>query len=163
MWEPRRLTTLRAFTACYRESFTFTCLISNKMSLSLWPNLTRVSFCSFVYFSERHNNNLNLDVSTLNKIPSNSFLLLALLLVIFPFFVTITIILHRAEWRSSDALGLHSRGVRFEYFPGTDHPTQDFRVYLQSFRIKPGYYLHYAIIASLQILIFFFLSLILQS
>jgi hypothetical protein len=23
MWEPRRLTTLWAFTACYRESFTF--------------------------------------------------------------------------------------------------------------------------------------------
>jgi hypothetical protein len=24
MWEPRRLTTLRASTACYRDSFTFT-------------------------------------------------------------------------------------------------------------------------------------------
>jgi hypothetical protein len=24
MWEPRRLTTLWAFTACYRDSFTFT-------------------------------------------------------------------------------------------------------------------------------------------
>jgi hypothetical protein len=23
MWEPRRLTTLRAFTVCYRDSFTF--------------------------------------------------------------------------------------------------------------------------------------------
>jgi hypothetical protein len=23
MWDPRRLTTLRAFTACYRDSFTF--------------------------------------------------------------------------------------------------------------------------------------------
>jgi hypothetical protein len=28
MWEPRRLTTLWVFTACYRDSFTF-----------LWPNL----------------------------------------------------------------------------------------------------------------------------
>jgi hypothetical protein len=25
MWEPRRLTTLWAFTACYRDSFTYTC------------------------------------------------------------------------------------------------------------------------------------------
>jgi hypothetical protein len=28
MWEPRRLTTLRAFTACYRDSFTFFFAIS---------------------------------------------------------------------------------------------------------------------------------------
>jgi hypothetical protein len=27
MWEPRRLTTLWAFTACYMDSFTFTCFV----------------------------------------------------------------------------------------------------------------------------------------
>jgi hypothetical protein len=28
MWEPRRLTTLSAFTACYRDSFTFTYILA---------------------------------------------------------------------------------------------------------------------------------------
>jgi hypothetical protein len=36
MWEPRRLTTLWAFMACYRDSFTFTCY---KHSLLHQPGL----------------------------------------------------------------------------------------------------------------------------
>jgi hypothetical protein len=39
MWEPRRLTNLRAFTACYRDSFTFhlmrilsACILNNDFS-----------------------------------------------------------------------------------------------------------------------------------
>jgi hypothetical protein len=31
MWEPRRLTTVWAFTACYRDSFTFTNLRVERM------------------------------------------------------------------------------------------------------------------------------------
>jgi hypothetical protein len=34
MWEPRRLTTLWAFTACYSDSFTFTAVI--RISAVLW-------------------------------------------------------------------------------------------------------------------------------
>jgi hypothetical protein len=35
MWEPRRLTTLWAFTACYRDSFTYSCQPSITSPLSL--------------------------------------------------------------------------------------------------------------------------------
>jgi hypothetical protein len=34
MWEPRRLTTIWASTACYRDSFTFTCLFNDAVSSS---------------------------------------------------------------------------------------------------------------------------------
>jgi hypothetical protein len=34
MWEPRRLTTLWAFTACYRDSFAF-CFYLNKVNITV--------------------------------------------------------------------------------------------------------------------------------
>jgi hypothetical protein len=37
MWEPRRLTALWAFTACYRDSFTFFCSTLRR----IWNNKTR--------------------------------------------------------------------------------------------------------------------------
>jgi hypothetical protein len=43
MWEPRRLTTLWAFTACYRDSFTFLLHILNKYDLTTAPPLHRIS------------------------------------------------------------------------------------------------------------------------
>jgi hypothetical protein len=46
MWEPRRLTTLWAFTACYRDSFTFFALSSN-ISLSLPSRVSPSSFYDF--------------------------------------------------------------------------------------------------------------------
>jgi hypothetical protein len=38
MWEPRRLTTLWAFMACYRDSFTFTYLILSSHLCACLPN-----------------------------------------------------------------------------------------------------------------------------
>jgi hypothetical protein len=46
MWEPQRLTTLWAFTACYRDSFTFHTLSSNT-SLSLSSRHSPPSFYDF--------------------------------------------------------------------------------------------------------------------
>jgi hypothetical protein len=54
MWEPRRLTTLWAFTACYRHSFTLPLQISIFLDQSLVLNLSHIMnkrwhrFCQYI-------------------------------------------------------------------------------------------------------------------
>jgi hypothetical protein len=45
MWEAQRLTTLRAFTACYRDSFTFTIILLN---IGLTTVIILLSIVSFI-------------------------------------------------------------------------------------------------------------------
>jgi hypothetical protein len=47
MWDPRRLTTLWASTACYRDSFTFYYL---DVSLGLTTGINKASVTSVVYY-----------------------------------------------------------------------------------------------------------------
>jgi hypothetical protein len=39
MWEPRRLTTLWAFTTCYKDRFTFTLEALSRLSFNLYENI----------------------------------------------------------------------------------------------------------------------------
>jgi hypothetical protein len=53
MWEPRRLTTLCASTACYRDSFTFTFLHFLEDSAILHPDFTTSDFATAVFYRAR--------------------------------------------------------------------------------------------------------------
>jgi hypothetical protein len=46
MWEPRRLTILRAFTACYRDSFTCACSLLSSLAGNTTPHVSH----SWVHF-----------------------------------------------------------------------------------------------------------------
>jgi hypothetical protein len=50
MWKPRRLTTIWALTACYRDSFTFTIIsVSRKNAVKGAKSLLACSMTLFIY------------------------------------------------------------------------------------------------------------------
>jgi hypothetical protein len=54
MWEPRRLTTLWASTACYRDSFTFTCKWKQSI-FALIEGVGLTGVCRKLHIEEVHN------------------------------------------------------------------------------------------------------------
>jgi hypothetical protein len=77
MWEPRRITTLWAFTACYRDSFTFITVMTMKISVIYYVSaeptvsifravLHSVTFVPFYHTTRHHTteNSMNISVTS---------------------------------------------------------------------------------------------------